>query len=161
MMMLDCKTVMDSFYARSCDDEADFSILFRLRRMLHLFFCPECAAAAERAEIAYRLMRDDFLPPSPELSDSIMALVRAEEVRELSPERKTVPLRGWIIAGFFLLLALTSAYFGENYLNVASSSGMSFVVPIGLIIALAVVGYGATFVATHLELLSKKFGVGG
>jgi hypothetical protein len=159
-IMLDCKTVMDSLYERDCDDGSDFSIIFRLRRMLHLFFCAECAAEAERAAIAARLMRDDFMPSPPELSDSIMALVRAEEVIEFSPEQKTMPLRGWIIAGFFLVLALTSAYFGENYLNIANSSGMSFVLPIGLIIAFVVVGYGATFVATHMELLSKKFGIG-
>jgi hypothetical protein len=156
-MALDCKTVMDSLYEDSCGDEG-FSILFRLRRALHLFFCAECTAEAERADIAAHLMREAFMPPSPELSDSIMSLVSAEEIRELSPEQKIVPLRGWIIAGFFLLLAMTSAYFGENYLNIANTTGMSFVLPIGLIMALVVVGYGAVFVATHLEMLNKKFG---
>jgi uncharacterized membrane protein len=105
-------------------------------------------------------MQNDFFPASPDLSDSIMALVRGEELPAVHPEQHTVPLLGWVMAGFFLVLSLASAYFSGNLLNLEISKSSSYMLPAGIIIGMIVIVYGAVFIGTHLDELCKKFGVG-
>jgi hypothetical protein len=164
-LILDCRQIFAGFYDDNYDGNDDSGgiaemLLFRLRRQTHLFLCPDCAREERRLKIASRLMENDFFPSAPDLSDSIMALVRNEEIPLLSAERHTVPLRGWVIAGFFLLLSLISAYFSGNILNIDTLKSSSYMLPAGIVVGMIVITYGSIFIGTHLDELRKKFGVG-
>jgi hypothetical protein len=152
---MNCKIVVESLYA-----DAEGSFFFRLGRVWHLFFCARCAAEARKLEIAENLMRTGFMPPSPDVSDAVMAMLGVEEGSLLEEEGESVSLRGWVAAGFFLLLSLTSAYFGGDFLKIAAVNGISFLVPVGITIGVALIAYAGFFVGAHLEMLRKKFGIG-
>ncbi|MDR3325429.1 MAG: peptidoglycan-binding protein [Spirochaetaceae bacterium] len=152
---MDCNIVVESLY-----EEGAGSFFFRLRRMGHLALCQSCAAQARKLEMADNLMRNAFMPPSPDLSDAVMSMLGVEQSSCLEDEGERVSLRGWVAAGFFLLLSLTSAYFGGDFLKIAAINGISFLVPVGITIGVALIAYAGLFVGAHLELLRKKFGIG-
>ncbi|MDR2864861.1 MAG: peptidoglycan-binding protein [Spirochaetaceae bacterium] len=153
---MECKTIIDSFY-----DDEEISYFFRLRRSLHLLLCSSCAHEVHKLDIACTLMHHDFMPPSPDVGDLVMDILREDEDAGIETNQRMVPLRGWIIVGFFMLLALTSAYFGGDFLPEAGANGLSFLIPLGITIGALVIAYGALFVGTHLDMLCKKFGIGG
>jgi hypothetical protein len=160
-MMLDCGQFIESLYDDFDDSgSAERTIFSRLWRQAHLFFCPDCAREERKLKIAAKILENDFFPSAPDLSDSIMAMVRAEALPALEAEKRTVPLFGWVVAGFFLLLSLISAYFSGNFLDLDTLKGSSYMLPVGIIIGMVVIGYGAIFIGTHLDQLCKKFGVG-
>jgi hypothetical protein len=161
-MILDCKRTFESFYDDFSDSgSAERMFFFRLRRQLHIFFCPDCAREERYLNIASGLMRNDFFPSASDQSDSIMALVRGEEMPALQPEQHRVPFIGWVVAGFFLLASLISAYFNGHFLNLDTLKGSSYMLPVGIFIGMALIAYGGIFIGTHLDLLCKKFGIGG
>jgi len=102
------------------------------------------------------LMRNDFFPPSPALEDSVMLLVNAEE--ELHPAGG-FSTKGWIAAGLVMLVSLATAFFGFDFNRLALASGMSFMIPVGITIGIALSCYGALFIGSHLKELSERFGL--
>jgi hypothetical protein len=151
---------MDSLYEELGESGYEGKkIFFRPRRLAHLLFCPSCAAQARKLEIADSLMRTGFMPPSPDLGAQVMSMLGIEQNSSLEDSAESIPMRGWVLVGFFLLLSLTSAYFGGDFLKIAALDEISFLVPIGITIGVALIAYSALFVGTHLALLRKKFGI--
>lgn len=66
-------------------------------------------------------------------------------------------LRGWAVIGFFLLLSLSTSFFGENFGEIAAAEGLSFLLPVGITVGMAVTCYGALFIGSHLKELSTRF----
>jgi hypothetical protein len=129
---------------------------------LHVFFCSACAAEIEQYESARTVMRNDFFPPSPRLEDSIMAKLKIENeaTEEESQCISGVPsLRGWVISGLILIISLVTAFFGFDFKSLASESGMSFMLPMGITIGIILTIYCALFIGSHLKEFSERFGL--
>jgi hypothetical protein len=111
------------------------------------------------------MLRTDFLPPPPEIADSVMELIRAEvfdltadmpfeDEGEPAPE---VPFSGWVAAGIVVLFSLATSFMGMDFISVAAAQGSSFLLPVGITIGVVVTGYGALFIGSHLKELSARF----
>jgi hypothetical protein len=157
-----CQTILDKIY--EFDGERPLPLWIRLQIAVHVILCPRCAEKAARLEAARSLMSAGFFPPAPDLSDSIMNSVYAEdrelvpdipfEEEELSPE---VSFGSWVLTGFIVLLSLSTAFMGMGFIKVASAQGSSFLLPVGITIGVVVTGYGAMFIGSHLKELSGRF----
>jgi hypothetical protein len=158
-----CTTLLDKIY--EFDGQEMLPLWDRLQIAVHVVFCPRCAEKTLRLEAARSMLRTDFLPPSPEIADSVMELIRAEafdltadmpfeEAGELAPE---VPFHGWVAAGIVVLFSLATSFMGMDFINVAAAQGSSFLLPVGITIGVVVTGYGALFIASHLKELSDRF----
>ena len=106
------------------------------------------------------IMKTDFHPPSPGLEGLIMERLYQESADEVMSDAPTVfSFRGWVIIGFFVLLSLSSAFLGMDFVEIADSEGLSFLLPVGLTIGIVLTGYGALFIGSHLKSLSIRFGL--
>jgi hypothetical protein len=137
-------------------------LLSRLEIAFHVIFCPRCAADILRLETARAILGTDFLPPSPALEDAIMRQIYAAtvELPDLTAESaRDFSLRSWVVTGLIVLFSLATSFFGVDFANVATSSGSSFLLPVGLVIGAVITGYGAIFIGSHLKELSDRFGI--
>ena len=141
-------------------------LLVNLRIALHLFFCPECTRANEIMETSREIIKNDFFLPVPDLEESIINRIAAEDCYEFEmqgPETPVVPgelsTRGWVIAGIVILISLISVFFGMEFNKLAHTAGISFLLPVGITIGIVLTSYGALFIASHLKELSKRFGL--
>jgi hypothetical protein len=149
-------------------------LLTSLEIAVHLMFCPHCTDEITWYEAAMEQMRTDFLPPSPELAETIMERIRAEsagfspDFLDVPPELPYFPsdapdapigisFRGWVITGFVVLVSLATVFFGIDFERIAASQGSSFLLPVGLTIGVVISGYGALFIGSHLKELSSRF----
>jgi hypothetical protein len=154
--------MLDKIY--DFDSGKSLSLWGRLQIAFHVICCPQCAEKAARLEAARTLMRTGFLPPPPGLADSIMNSVYAEdrepvpdmpfEEEEISPE---VSFGSWVFTGFIVVLSLSTAFMGMDFIKVASAQGSSFLLPVGITIGVVVTCYGALFIGSHLKELSDRF----
>jgi hypothetical protein len=140
-------------------------LLVNLRVALHLFFCPDCAEENDRLEFSREMLKNDFFPPAPDMEESIMSRIAAEENTELetAPEPYMVPgelsTRGWVITGIVILVSLVSVFFGLEFNHLAHTAGISFMLPVGITIGIVLTSYGAFFIGSHLKELRKRFGL--
>jgi len=67
--------------------------------------------------------------------------------------------RGWVIAGMVMLVSLATAFFGMDFNRVALAAGMSYMIPVGITIGIALTCYGALFVGSHLKEFTERFGL--
>ncbi|MDR0315407.1 MAG: peptidoglycan-binding protein [Treponema sp.] len=162
---MSCAKILDTvyeYYGRELRGETSMPLLLRIQVGLHLLVCPDCAQEVERFEVCRDILRYDFLPPSPPLEDSIMAMIAEEENSE-TENPVTIPgglsTRGWVIAGIIMLVSLATAFIGLDFNKVALAAGMSFLVPVGITIGIALTGYGALFIGSHLKELRERFGL--
>jgi len=160
---MDCKKVIDSMYDNEDGGFGDFtapSFLESLKIEVHLLFCPACREKLRRLNLCKKILREDFLPESPGLEDAIMSTIAVED---LADTQAAVPegfsFRGWTIAGLVLLVSMATIFFGMDFNRVALASGTSFIIAIGITMGLALSIYGALFIASHLERLSRRFGL--
>jgi hypothetical protein len=153
---MDCHTVMDTVY--ESEKDSSLSMLTHIRIGFHLFFCPGCAAELRNLQRLEEIMRTDFLPPSPGFEESIMECLYKDICeKEESDAPAGFSFRGWVIIGFFVLLSLSSSFFGMNFIEIAQTEGLSFLLPVGLTIGMVVTCYGALFIGSHLNELSSRF----
>ena len=140
------------------DKDDSVPLLDRVRIELHLLFCPECKLELKDLRRLEDIMKTDFIPPCPDLEESVMECLYREAGSE---EKIDAPagfsFRGWVFTGFFVLLSLSSSFFGINFGVIANEKGMSFLLPVGITIGLVLTCYGAFFIASHLEELSTRF----
>ncbi|AEF80398.1 hypothetical protein [Leadbettera azotonutricia] len=141
--------------------EGPLPFLARLRISIHLFFCSRCAGEAKKMELLHSVMIDDFFPSAPALEDAIMQKISAETIDEepAADAPAGLSLRSWVIIGCFVLLSLSTAFFGMDFINVADAQGSSFLLPVGITIGAVLTGYGAFFIGSHLKELSSRFGI--
>jgi len=156
---MSCERILDKVYEYSGDPDA-MPLVTRIRIGLHLLVCPDCAQEVERFEVCRDILHSEFLPPAPDLEDAVMAMISAEENEA---EEADLPggfsTRGWIIAGLVMLVSLATAFFGLDFNRVALAAGMSFMIPVGITIGIALTCYGALFVGSHLKEFSERFGL--
>jgi len=57
------------------------------------------------------------------------------------------------------MVSLITAFFGLDFKNLASESGISFLLPMGITIGIILTTYGALFISSHLNELSERFGL--
>jgi len=153
---MECRIVLESFD----EDDTGLSPVFRLRRALHLFFCSYCASEREKYTVAERIMRGNFMPGAPDITDNVMAALNLkEDIAEGSFCEKSGDFKGWIIVGCILITSLAGAFFGVDFNNVSVSGGLSFLVPFSLIAGSIITAYSALFIGAHLDALSGKFGL--
>jgi hypothetical protein len=170
---MNCAKIMDNVYEYWGGDqriEGSIPLLVQLRVGIHLLVCPDCAQELERFEVTRDILRNDFLPVSPGLEDSIMSSIAAEAGETLAePEAGEIAngvavpgglsTRGWVIAGLIVLISLATAFFGMEFNKVALDAGMSFLLPVGITIGIVLTSYGALFIGSHLKELSERFGL--
>ena len=154
----DCKTVLDAIY--EANEDSSLSLINQLQIKIHLFFCPACNMELKKFRHFEDVMKDDFFPRSPEFEESFMEHLYKETGIEEKPVALTgFSFRSWVIIGFFMLLSLSSSFFGMNFSYIAASEGLSFLLPVGLTIGMLVTCYGALFIGSHLKELSSRFGL--
>ena len=155
-----CSKILDMVYEYS---ENSMPLLNQIQVWLHTIVCPNCAQEIERFEVSKAIMREDFFPPSPGLENSIMSRIAAEENIQETEETYAVPgglsTKGWVIAGFIILLSFATAFFGLDFQNLADQTGTSFLLPVGITIGIILTTYGALFIGSHLKELTERFGL--
>ena len=157
IFLVDCNEVLDAIYENDRDRPSKMS---QLRMKTHLFFCPACSEELKNFQHLEEIMKADFFPCSHPLEESFIENL----FNEMAIEEKTdIPtgfsFKSWVIIGFFMLLSLSSSFFGMNFIQIASSEGLSFLLPVGLTVGMVVTCYGAFFIKSHLKELSSRFGL--
>jgi len=157
---MSCSKIMDLVYENY---GSPVPILSQLHVWLHTLVCRNCAQEIENLEASRVILREDFFPPSPELENSIMAMIAAEEEQAEAEKFHTAPgglsTRGWVIAGLIIFISFATAFFGFDFQKLADESGMSFMLPMGITIGIVLTSYGALFIGSHLKELSERFGL--
>ncbi|MDR1637381.1 MAG: peptidoglycan-binding protein [Treponema sp.] len=156
---MNCNDLLNELYEYVGDGSLPLNLRLRLR--LHGFFCPQCAQEIERFELSRDILRNDFLPPAPNFEESVMLRIREEEgaappIREIE---RGVAFSGWVVTGIVLLVSLGSAFFGADFIKTVNFEGNSFLLPVGITIGAALSCYGALFIGSHLEELTRRFGL--
>ena len=155
-LSIDCHSVMDIVY--EADKSGSLSILTQIRIWLHLLFCPYCSQELRRLRCLEEIMETDFFPPSPDFSETIMKHLALETgIEEKTDAPAGFSFRGWVITGFFVLLSLSTSFFGMNFIEIADTEGLSFLLPVGLTFGIVLTCYGSLFIASHLKELSMRF----
>jgi len=160
---MNCSKNMEMFF-----EETDMPLLHQVQVWAHTFFCPACTEEIARYQSARTVMREDFFPSSPdcpeyrswsELEDSIMSRLHDEQT-EIPQTIPGIPsTRGWVIAGVILIISLVTAFFGLDFQKLATETGMSFMLPMGITIGIVLTTYCALFIGSHLKELSERFGL--
>ena len=148
---------MDAVDSSSLDELPLFT---RIRIELHLLFCPNCAEELKNLRRLEEIMKTDFLPSCPDFEEPVMERLYEEIALEENTDAPAgFSLRGWVLIGFFMLLSLSSSFFGIGFGAIANEEGLSFLLPVGLTIGMVLTCYGALFIASHLKELSTRFGL--
>ena len=142
------------------EKDSSLPILPQIQLGIHLFFCASCAEESKHLRQALETMKTGFFPPSPDFGDRVMeCLAKEGDMGEAPAAPAGFSFRGWVIAGFFVLLSLSSAFFGVNFAQMANEEGSSFLIPVGITIGVVLTVYGALFIGSHLRELSSRFGL--
>jgi len=154
--LMDCRSVMDTIYEYEKDSSLPF--LVQMKIWFHLLYCPDCSRELRNLQCLEEIMKNDFLPPSPGLEDTLMERLCTENDAAQETDAPTgFSFRIWVIIGFFVLLSLSSSFFGMNFVAIANSEGLSFLLPVGITIGMVLTCYGALFIGSHLKELSSRF----
>jgi len=145
-------------------DEDSMPLYYQIQVGFHTFFCRDCAQKIENYQAARMIMKEDFLQPSADIENSIMEKIAIEEDIQTETEHAhnspgVLSTRGWVIAGLIIMVSLITAFFGLDFQNLASESGMSFMLPVGITIGIVLTTYGAFFIGSNLKELSERFGL--
>ncbi|MDR2178616.1 MAG: peptidoglycan-binding protein [Treponema sp.] len=161
-----CNDLLDRVYEFS--GAAGRPLFLRLQIRLHCLFCTRCAQELERFQLVQDVLRNDFFPSGADFAGAVMARIEAEDPAPLDAgegadgiydEAEGVSLRFWGLAGFFLLVSLSSSFFGIDFIKVAIREGTSYLLPLGITIGAVLSCYGAIFIGSHIKELSERFGL--
>jgi len=164
---MDCAKILEKVYESYGEEPHVLSLPAQAQIYLHLLFCPDCERKVASLETCREVLNNDFLPPSPDLENSVMAMISfgenadeedvLKEIAENSPGGFST--RGWVIAGLVMLVSLATAFFGMEFNQIARAAGVSFLIPVGITIGIALSCYGAIFIGSHLKKLTERFGL--
>ena len=151
---MDCKTVLDTAYV----NEEDLSIFTQILIGIHLMSCTDCARELKNLRHIHEIMKTDFLPPSPNFEGLIMERLYEENGLDQETDAPAgFSFIGWVTIGFFILFSLSSSFFGVDFIKMANTEGLSFLLPVGITIGIVLTCYGAVFIGSHLKELSARF----
>ena len=161
---MNCEKILNKVYDGSEHNfHNSIRLLTRIRIGLHLIVCSDCIRKIERYEICKDILKNDFLPPSQSMEDTVMSLILSEEEKIIVEEEAAVtggiPIRGWVIACLVMLVSLASIFLGFDFNKLVLNAGTSFMIPIGITVGIALTCYGALFIGSHLKELSRRFGL--
>jgi len=153
-----CNNALDAVYQM----EDTVPLWTRLNLAFHIIVCGSCAARLQTYEEARSLLRTNFFPPSPDFTVAIMNRIYREAADAETEDEQIFEIggfstKGWIIAGMVMLVSLATVFFGQDFVSIARDQGSSFLLPLGLITGMAITGYGALFIGSHLKELSERF----
>jgi len=155
----DCRSAMDMIYGDNEDENG--SLPEKIRLNIHIFFCPHCSQQMKLLESCGNILRSDFFPPSPSFEEKVMARISEEEdesfLNTVPEEPGGFSFRAWVLIGFFILVSLTSSYFGINFIRPPAIFGSSYLAPLGITIGIVLTLYGAFFIGSHLDELRTRF----
>jgi hypothetical protein len=142
------------------EKDENLPLLTRIRIELHLLFCPECTRELRNLQYLEEIMKTDFIPHCPDFEKPVMECLYEEADLEEEIDAPTgFSFRGWVLIGFFVLLSLSSSFFGISFGVIANEEGLSFLLPVGITIGIVLTCYGALFIGSHLKELSARFGL--
>ena len=160
---MNCEKILNEVYDFSEHNlHNQMPLSTRIRIGLHLLICSDCTRKIERYEVCKDILKSDFLPPSQNLEEKVMSLILSEEEKACEEEAVVtggLSLRGWVIAGLIMLVSLASIFLGFDFNTIAHNAGISFMIPIGITIGIALTCYGSIFIGSHLKELSRRFGL--
>ena len=155
-LRLSCDDVMDIIFESSGDDLV--SLLLKLRLTFHLFFCDQCSEMMRKMEILKNMPPSQFLPPSPSFEEIVMERLAEDFLEDRAMDAPGgFSFRSWVIIGFIILVSLATSFFGIDFIQVAFGRDSSYLISLGIIVGLILTGYGAFFIASHLEELREHF----
>ncbi|MDR1363215.1 MAG: hypothetical protein LBJ35_04115 [Spirochaetaceae bacterium] len=152
---MNCDKILDDLYY----NEAGFSFVKRVLIYFHSLHCPRCAAHRRALRVASDCMKDDFFPSAGNIAENIMSLIQAGDFTDDEVKRESMPFRAWIITGFAILVSLSSAYLGIDYLMPTSTHTVYFMLPLGITIGAVITAFAAIFIGCHITELSKWLGL--
>ena len=154
--LTDCDAVLDAIY--DADRDNPLSMVTQTQIKIHLLFCPSCSEKLSNLQHLEEIMKNDFFPVSPQFEESFMERLYNETAMERQSDTSAgFSFKSWVIIGFFMLLALSTSFFGINFIQIAASEGLSFLLPVGITIGMVLTCYGALFIGSHLKELSNRF----
>jgi len=120
-----------------------------------------------REAAAARLMAATFDTTPPCIANSVMKIIETENANSGAPHKSArifslghILTGICIFTGLVLLFSFAGSFVGQDFTQIASLSGQSFLLPFGITAGGIITIYIAFFVGTHLELLSRKFSLG-
>ncbi len=135
-----------------------------IRLRFHLRSCAGCVAEADRLRSCAAVLVSGFLPPVPDLADSIMAAVRLEvaaqavrAVEEAAEEH--VSYRNWVFGGAIIFASLAVFPLGQASGWLVRLLGSDLTFPIALTLGVVLTAYCALFIGSHLDELTERFGL--
>jgi hypothetical protein len=148
-----CKEALDTAYDSFGGELPPFGV--RLSMALHVLFCGRCTQEMQVLEAARLYLQTSFFPDAPDFEDSILERILAEEEDEMhfSSIPGGVPVRGWVIVGFIVLVSLLTAFFN----NISKAQDSPFLLSLGILMGLVITAYGAIFIGSHLKEFSAHF----
>ncbi|GAB1483542.1 hypothetical protein MASR2M78_23580 [Treponema sp.] len=115
---------------------------------------------ARRYRIALNLLKKGYLGPSPDFTDRIMNIIRQEAPHSLEIIEERIRFRDWIVVGLLIALSLTLTPFGQDFEWLVRSLGSFMLVPFSITLGVVLTIYCSYFIASHLDELSERFGLG-
>ncbi|MDR2965134.1 MAG: peptidoglycan-binding protein [Treponema sp.] len=154
---MNCTKILEMAY------EEDLNIVDSAQIWLHTFFCQDCAQKIQLYKSARTIMRMDFFTSNTagtaagtNIEDSVMAKINMEQQEEtITPV--ILSTKGWVIAGLLIIVSFVTAFLGLDFKNVANATGMSFMLPIGIIFGIVLTSYCALFIGSHLKEFTERF----
>ena len=160
-LLMDCRTVINACY--ETEEDGSLSLLAKIRIGLHILFCPSCYLELKclRNNLQYleEIMKTDFFPFSPGFESIIMERLLEYDIKGSTEAPAGFSTRLWIVIGFFVLLSLSTSFFGMDFVRIAKAEGLSFLLPVGITVGVVLTCYGALFIGSHLEEFSNRFRV--
>jgi predicted anti-sigma-YlaC factor YlaD len=139
-----CDTFLDRWDALDVGEEPD------LRMKFHLATCGECRLSAPRVAAAIEAYRTEApADEAGELADErIMTAVRL-----LPKPKRELRARDWAISGLVIVASMMIIPFDQNSSVIKDFFGASYALPLFLVLGIALAGFGAVFIGTHMDEL--------
>ncbi|MDR2601499.1 MAG: hypothetical protein LBC53_03485 [Spirochaetaceae bacterium] len=134
--------------------------VFKARFIAHIFVCKTCAEKRRRFLLVEHIFETGFFQqPRFSREDAVMQAVFAKDAEAVKKTPEYVSVTAWIFAGVLIVASLLSVYFNGDFEFMAASGGFHFLTAIAITIGAVITVYSAIFIATHLDMLCKKFGL--
>ncbi|MDR2098038.1 MAG: peptidoglycan-binding protein [Spirochaetaceae bacterium] len=152
---MNCNEVLDALYY----SDGGIPLVKRIFIAFHIWRCPKCAAHADALQ-KVSACREDFFPPASGIADSVMALIR-EGGALVKPAngQEALSIRAWAAAGLAILVSVSSAYLGIDYLTPVDIRTANLMLPVGITVGCVVTAFGAIFIGCHIKELSAWLGL--
>ena len=116
----------------------------------HLASCAACRGEVERMDAALHALvarLPERTLSEEEFETRVMSAVRLMP----APRRELLSVRDWIIAGCAVLLSMALIPVGGNFGLFIAVAGVSYALPLALVLGVGITLYSALFVGTHVD----------